>query len=72
MGRGFEGANLSRRGAFVQRMQSTVAEPDEKEVPRAQRKSAARTLHWHFDRHKRNAAIVLAFAEGGYTQTAIA
>ena len=58
--------------AFVQRMQALSAAPDEREVPRAQRRSAARPLQWYFDRHERDAAIALAFVEGGYTQTAIA
>lgn len=57
---------------FMQRMQAFTSDPDAKEVPRAQRRPASRPLQWYFDRHGRNAAIVRAFVDGDYTQTAIA
>ena len=58
--------------AFVQRTQAraeTLSAPD---VPRAQRRPRPHPLPWYLKRYDRDEAIVRAFAEGGYTQTAIA
>lgn len=57
---------------FVKRMQSRAAVGDDREIPRAQRRTAAPPLTWYFDRYDRDAAIVRAYLDGGYTQTAIA
>ena len=58
--------------AFVDRMQALADAADEREVPRAQRQRQQRSLQWYLDRHHRDEAIVHAYLEGGYTQTAIA
>jgi hypothetical protein len=58
--------------AFVQRMQALVESPDECEVPRAQRTHEPRPLEWYLEHHERDEAIVRAYRDDGYTQTAIA
>jgi REP element-mobilizing transposase RayT len=58
--------------AFVQRMQAYAASPDAVDIPRAQRRPVRQPLQWYFEHHDRDAAIVLAFINGGYTQFAIA
>jgi putative transposase len=58
--------------AFLQRMQAHSLSSDAKEIPRIQRHSTVPALQWYFDRFSRNEAIVKAFIEGAYTQTAIA
>ena len=57
---------------FLRRMQTRAAGSEAKEIPRTQRRPASRSLEWYFDRYDRNGAIVQAFREGAYTQTAIA
>lgn len=57
---------------FVQRMQARANVVEDKEIPRAQRHTASRPLQSYFEHYERDAAISLAFFEGGYTQTAIA
>jgi hypothetical protein len=57
--------------AFRRSMQAKAPEQD-KEIPRAQRRSPLRPLSWYFAQHDRDTAIVRAYREGGYTQTAIA
>lgn len=58
--------------AFVQRMQLLAESPDEREVPRAQRKHEPQSLVWYLEHHERDEAIVRAYRHGGHTQTAIA
>ncbi|MFM9970036.1 MAG: transposase [Burkholderiales bacterium] len=57
--------------AFVKRMQARLAAPV-REVPRAQQRRTARPLAHCFKSANRDEAIVLAYREGGHTQTAIA
>ena len=57
---------------FVQRMQEHVARADMKGIPRVQQRAAPRPLPWYFDCYERNGAILQAFLQGGYTQSAIA
>ena len=58
--------------AFVREMQARADSPDEREIPRAQRRSAARPLQHYFEDPDRDAAIARAYLEGGHTQSAIA
>lgn len=58
--------------AIVQRMQALVESPDEREDPRAQRTHEPNSLEWYLEHHERDEAIVRAYRDGGYTQTAIA
>ena len=58
--------------AFVRKMQSRASSPNEREIPRAQRRSAGRPLQRYFEGQDRNAAIARAYLEGGHTQSAIA
>lgn len=58
--------------AFVKRMQARAELADATDIPRAQRRTHAKTLQWYFDRHDRDTAIVRAHLRGGYTQSAIA
>jgi putative transposase len=54
-------------------MQAYAASPpDAVDIPRAQRRPVRQPLQWYFEHHDRDAAIVLAFINGGYTQFAIA
>lgn len=58
--------------AFVKRMQARIGKLSEREIPRAQRRPAARPLTHYFQGAQRDAAIARAYLEGGHTQTAIA
>jgi len=58
--------------AFADRMRQLADAKESTEVPRAQRRRAPQPIGWYFEKHDRNAAIVAAYLEGGYTQTAIA
>lgn len=58
--------------AFMQRMQALAEPEDDREVPRIQRQQARRPVGWYLEQHERDPAIVLAYREGGHTQTAIA
>jgi REP element-mobilizing transposase RayT len=57
---------------FVRRMQTRVGTSHDREIPKAQRQPAARPLSWYLTQHDRNAAIAMAYLEGGHTQSAIA
>lgn len=58
--------------AFVQRMQALAGPADDSEVPRRQRPHVQRSVDGYLQQHERDQAIVLAYREGGHTQTAIA
>ena len=58
--------------AFVERMQALAEPTDDREVPRAQRRTAVQPLTWYLAQHERDTGIALAYLEGGHTQTAIA
>lgn len=58
--------------ACVKRMRARAELADATEIPRAQRRTHAKTLQWYFDRHDRDTTIVRAHLLGGYTQSAIA
>lgn len=57
---------------FVKRMQARIGKLAEREIPRAQRRPAARALEHYFKGAQRDIAILRAYLEGGHTQTAIA
>lgn len=57
---------------FVKRMQARIITPPGPEIARAQHRPAASPLAYYFRRAERDEAIVLAYREGGHTQTAIA
>jgi REP element-mobilizing transposase RayT len=57
---------------FVHRMQERTGSLDDREIPKTQRRPAARPLSWYLDQHHRNKAIAMAYLEGGHTQSAIA
>lgn len=56
---------------FIKRMQARITAQPNREIPRAQRQRA-KPLAYYFQRADRDQAIVLAYREGGHTQTAIA
>jgi len=58
--------------AFVRRMEARIGALAAREIPRAQRRPAARPLEHYFRHVERDEAIVAAYLEGGHTQTAIA
>ncbi len=58
--------------SFVDRMQARIGKLSEREIPRAQRRPAARPLEHYFEGAQRDVAILRAFLDGGHTQTAIA
>jgi putative transposase len=58
--------------AFVKRMQARIGRLSEREIPRAQRRPAARALEHYLKGAQRDVAIMRAYLEGGHTQTAIA
>ncbi|MBI4190153.1 MAG: transposase [Betaproteobacteria bacterium] len=58
--------------AFVKRMQARIGVVSEHEIPRAQRRPAARALEQYFKGAQRDVAIMRAYLDGGHTQTAIA
>ena len=60
--------------AFVKRMQARIGTDtrSEREIPRAQRRPAARALEHYFKGAQRDVAILRAYREGGHTQTVIA
>lgn len=58
--------------AFMKRMQGRISGKPGREVPRAQQRPEARPLTYYFAKHERDKAILLAYREGGHTQTAIA
>lgn len=58
--------------AFVKRLQARAGSGEAKEIPRAQRRPTAPPLASYFSAHARDAAIVGAYREGGYAQSAIA
>jgi putative transposase len=58
--------------AFVKRMQARIGPVPDREIPRAQRRPAARALAHYFKIAERDVAIARAYLEGGHTQTAIA
>jgi len=75
----FEGAfyHVTSRGDRrepIRRMQARARADslDRPDIPRAQRRPPGRPLPWYFKQHDRDTAIARAFADGGYTQTAIA
>ena len=57
---------------FVRRMQTRARQVNDREIPKSQRRPRARPLSWYLAEHDRNAAIAMAYREGGHTQTAIA
>jgi REP element-mobilizing transposase RayT len=57
---------------FVRRMQTRAGALHDREIPKAQRRPAARPLSWYLTQHDRNTAIAMAYLDGGHTQTAIA
>jgi REP element-mobilizing transposase RayT len=57
---------------FVQQVQAYALSLDNVDIPRAQRRLPGKPLEWYLENHDRDAAIVLAFINGGYTQSAIA
>ncbi len=60
------------REDFVRRMQAYAASSEVKEIPRTQRRPATQPMPVYFEQYDRDVAIVKAFLEGGYTQSAIA
>ena len=58
--------------AFMKRMQARIEVAPDREIPRAQRRPAARALEYYFKTADRDVAITRAYLEGGHTQTAIA
>ena len=58
--------------AFVKRMQAHIAAVPDREIPRVQRQRGARPLAYYLQRADRDQGILLAYREGGHTQTAIA
>lgn len=58
--------------AFVKRLQRRITGKPIPEIARAQQRPAARPLAYYFAKAKRDEAIVLAYRDGGHTQTAIA
>jgi putative transposase len=58
--------------AFADRMRELADVQELPEVPRAQRRRAPQSIAGYLEKLDRNGAIVAAYLEGGYTQTAIA
>ena len=58
--------------AFVKRMQTRVTAKPGRKIPRAQHRVAVRPLAYYFSKANRDEAILLAYRDGGYAQTAIA
>lgn len=57
---------------FIQRMQAYATLPDDVDIPRVQRRPVVQPLQWYLEHFDRDIAIVEAFVNGGYTQSAIA
>ena len=57
---------------FVKRMQARIATNLGREIARAQFRPAGKPLAYYFARAERDEAMLLAYREGGHTQTAIA
>jgi REP-associated tyrosine transposase len=58
--------------AFVKRVQTRLTAKPGREIPRAQHRPAPRPLAYYFSKADRDQAMLLAYRDGGYTQTAIA
>ena len=57
---------------FVHKMQKRAGSLHDREIPKVQRRLAARPLSSYLTQHDRNTAIAMAYLEGGHTQSAIA